>query len=108
MSPVKPESVNRANSSFMFLWGMSRASREKAECNKRDGARSGLFHAARRIGASVLQDFREELLRPRRAGLAEEILGGGVLDDPSAVHEHDPVRDLARESHLVGDADHGH
>ncbi len=30
------------------------------------------------------------------------------LDDLAVVHEHDPIRDLARKSHLMGDDDHGH
>ena len=56
----------------------------------------------------MLQDLRQELLRALRAGLAEEIVLGGVLDDLAAVHEDHAVGDLARESHLVGHAHHGH
>ena len=30
------------------------------------------------------------------------------LDDPAFVHEHDPVGDVHREVHLVGDDEHRH
>ena len=36
-------------------------------------------------------------------GLAEQLVGRGVLDDPAGVHHHDAVGDLAGEPHLVGD-----
>jgi drug/metabolite transporter (DMT)-like permease len=35
-------------------------------------------------------------------------LGVALLDDDAAVHEDDPVGDLAGEGHLVGDDDHRH
>ena len=34
--------------------------------------------------------------------------GRALLDDPALVDEDDPVADLAREAHLVGDDDHRH
>jgi hypothetical protein len=41
-------------------------------------------------------------------GILEEVLGSTDLDDLTLGHEHDAVGDLAGESHLVGDDDHGH
>src|SRR5215475_10184214 len=82
MRPVKPDSVKSANSSLM--------SRLMAKPN------------------SVLQDLGEELLCPLRARLPEEIVLRRVFDDLAAVHEDDAVRDLARETHLVGHHHHGH
>ena len=41
-------------------------------------------------------------------GLASTSPGGPGLDDDAVVHEHDVVRDLAREAHLVRDDDHRH
>ena len=34
--------------------------------------------------------------------------GGADLEDPAGVEEADPVRDVAREAHLVGRDDHRH
>ena len=41
-------------------------------------------------------------------GAAKKVSGIGGLDDPPVGHEHDPVRRLAGEAHLVGDHDHRH
>ncbi len=41
-------------------------------------------------------------------GAADDLVGGAVLDDHAAVHEDDPVGDLAGEGHLVGDDHHRH
>ena len=54
------------------------------------------------------QDFREEQLRPIAPGAAEELVLRRVLDDLALVHEDHAVRDLAGETHLVGDDHHGH
>src|SRR5690349_15975664 len=106
MRPVNPETVNSANSSLMFLLYTSLPLCRKAtrKCISA-GATAARENVSRR---SVSQNLGEELLRARRASLAEEIVLGGVLDDFAPVHEDDAVRDLARESHLVSDHHHGH
>src|SRR5712691_12481961 len=109
MRPVKPESVNRANSSLTLWLGISRPIAKKgASVTRLPSRRRGWIHAAgaARPG-SVMQDLGEELLRALRARLAEEILLQRVLDDLAAVHEDHPVRDLARKAHLVRDHHHG-
>src|SRR5688500_7363112 len=57
---------------------------------------------------SVAEDLGQEVLRALRGRAGEEGLGVGGLDDPPAVHEHDPVGRAAGEAHLMGDDDHGH
>src|SRR3954451_3047844 len=59
-------------------------------------------------GGSVVEDLRQEVLRPVRTGAGEEGLGGGGLDDAAAVHEHHPVGRAAGKAHLVRDDDHRH
>jgi hypothetical protein len=41
-------------------------------------------------------------------GGVKKIVGRGVLDDMTAVHEKDPVRNVPCEMHLVGGDDIGH
>src|SRR3954469_14455861 len=43
------------------------------------------------IGASVTEDLREEVARPVRGRVLEEVVGGGGLDDAAGVHEHHPA-----------------
>src|SRR5882672_7399147 len=81
MRPVKPESVNSVNSSLTSRF---------------------------MNGPSMLQYLGEEELCALGAGLSEEFVLRGVLDDLAAVHEDHTVRDLAREAHLVRDHHHGH
>jgi hypothetical protein len=40
--------------------------------------------------------------------VADDLVRVSLLDDDAVVHEDHPVRDLAREGHLVGDDDHRH
>src|SRR5262245_58958435 len=56
----------------------------------------------------VMQDLRQELHRPLRSRLAEEVVLLRVLDDLAAVHEDHAVCYLLREAHLVRDHHHGH
>src|SRR4051812_29347712 len=55
-----------------------------------------------------VQDLAQEQLRALVLRVAEELVGRVHLDDLAVVHEDHAVRDLAREAHLVGDAQHGH
>src|SRR4029450_4593014 len=57
---------------------------------------------------SVADDLGEEVLGPLGPRVGEELLGRGGLQDPAAVHEHDPVGRRPGEAHLVADHDHGH
>src|SRR5215212_9686422 len=57
---------------------------------------------------SVADDLGEEVLGPLGPRVGEELLGWGGLQDPAAVHEHDPVGRRPGEAHLVADHDHGH
>src|SRR5690606_3838627 len=45
----------------------------------------------------VGEDLAEEVLGTGGAGVGEEVVGGGVLDDLPVGHEHDTVGGLARE-----------
>src|SRR5690242_10951900 len=58
--------------------------------------------------ASVRQDLGQEVASTLGPGIAEELLGGGLLGDTAGVHEHDPIGGLPREAHLMGDHQHGH
>src|SRR5918995_1712684 len=57
---------------------------------------------------SVTDDLGQEVLGPLGPRAGEELLGWGRLQDPAAVHEHDPVGRGPGEAHLVADHDHGH
>src|SRR4249920_1223721 len=57
------------------------------------------------VATSVLQDFRQELLRPLAARLAEEVRSRRILNDFTFVHENNAVGDLAGKAHFVGDHD---
>src|SRR5262245_45666018 len=62
----------------------------------------------RRLEASGLDDPLEELLRPRLARRAEDLLGRPFLEDDAGVEEADAVRDVPREAHLVCRDEHRH
>ena len=59
-------------------------------------------------GFSALVDFREELLRPRFFRVREKFLCAVLLDDSAALHEHDAIRHMPREVHLVRHDQHRH
>ncbi len=40
-------------------------------------------------------------------GMAEESLGGGLLDDLAVLHDGDAVGDLGDDGEIVGDEEHG-
>src|SRR5882724_527660 len=104
MRPVKPDSVNRANSSLMSRFMVFPGIYGRRKCTRarpRDSGIAPLGHAA-----SVLQDLGEEMLRALRARLSEKVVLGRVLDDLPAVHEDDAVRDLAREGMTMMDVTH--
>src|ERR1035437_1269060 len=42
------------------------------------------------------------------SGVVEDLCGAAGLHDETLVHEDDPVRDLARETHFVKNDDHRH
>src|SRR5262245_28341551 len=52
--------------------------------------------------------LREELPASLTLGMAEDLGGRTVLIDQTVVQEDDPVRDLARKTHLVRHDDHRH
>src|SRR6202142_1534912 len=56
----------------------------------------------------VLEYLGQERPRPFAAWRFEELAFWRVLYDSSVVHEHDAVRDLPREPHLVRYHQHGH
>src|SRR5882672_4654234 len=104
MSPVKPDSANRANSSVTLRLCISCLSIKKGR-NLPNGRKTPL----RRCGEpSVMQNLGQEQLSAFRARLPEKIILQGVLDDLAAVHEDDAVRNLPRKAHLVRDHHHGH
>ena len=51
----------------------------------------------------MVQDLREEQLRPLGALRAEELVLGAVLDDLARVHEDHAVRDLLGVTVVAGD-----
>src|SRR5580765_4475369 len=55
-------------------------------------------------GGSVGTQVGQETLRPRVLRAAEKGLGRGRFENAAGVHEPDPVGNLPREGHLVGDA----
>src|SRR6056297_1293585 len=57
---------------------------------------------------SVPEDLTQEQLGALGLRVVEEFLGFILLHDLALIHEDHPVRDLAGEPHLVGDAEHGH
>ncbi len=59
-------------------------------------------------GGGGCQEVGPDPQRPRLLRRAEKTLRRGDLEDLAGVHEDHPVADLARESHFVRDADHGH
>src|SRR2546425_10540769 len=111
MRPVKPDSVNRANSSLTLWFGMFRPIAKKGASvpwKRRCGLaltrslRSPPSPAGGRGvgGGSVMQDLGEELLRARRARRAEEILLQRVLDDLAAGHRSHAGSDIDRQCQL--------
>src|SRR5579872_3401321 len=54
------------------------------------------------------QDAIEESRRPFARGLGEELRGRRILDDRAVLHEDDPIGDVARKTHFVGDDDQCH
>ena len=54
-----------------------------------------------------MEDLVEEGPGSLLPGSIEELVGRGAFDDLAVIHEDDPVGHLARESHFVGNADHG-
>ena len=54
------------------------------------------------------QDLAQEELGTVGLRIGEEGFGLVLLDDLSAVHEDHPVGHGPRETHFVGDAEHGH
>ena len=72
------------------------------------GAPARCVGAARRAARSVVEDLREEELRPLRARPAEELVLPRVLDDLALIHEDDPVRDLPAKPISWVTHHHGH
>ena len=66
------------------------------------------FMKTSNAGFSALVDFREELLRPRFFRVREKFLCAVLLDDSAALHEHNAVRHMPREVHLVRHHQHRH
>src|SRR5207244_2187827 len=78
---------------------------DRAPAASRDPPFPALLSASGRLRRR-LENLREEALRALVARGVEEMLGRTFLDDRAVVHHHDPVGDLAREAHFVGDDDH--
>src|SRR2546430_17681566 len=54
------------------------------------------------------EDFADEGARSLVLWMLENIERPAFLEDDTAIHENDPGRDAARETHFVRDDDHGH
>jgi hypothetical protein len=55
-----------------------------------------------------VEDLREVQLRPVLPRGVEDLRRRALLHDDAVIEEDHPVRDRAREAHLVGDAEHRH
>src|SRR3954453_7691646 len=84
--------------------------REFMWCSSLSGSRRTVVFAVpvRRCWVSVGEDLAGEVLGTLALGAGEELLRRADLDDLPVRHEHDPVRGLAGEAHLVGHDDHRH
>ncbi|CDN42585.1 hypothetical protein BN871_BM_00540 [Paenibacillus sp. P22] len=60
------------------------------------------------LSGLVVDDPAQEVAGARLLRTFEEVRRLRFLDDPSAVHEHDPVRHFAGKAHLMGNDDHCH
>src|SRR5690625_1786333 len=58
--------------------------------------------------SSVPEDCAQELLGTGVIRFREDLLRSAFLCHLACVEEHDPVSDIFREAHLVGDAQHRH
>ena len=72
---------------------------------KKRAAKAALFvsHSSR---GSMPQNLRQEILRPIRLRIVEEVIRVVLFDDLALIHEDDAVGDGFGEAHFVGDADH--
>ena len=64
-------------------------------------------HAAQATGSHVIGDRCDEAARVGVPGLGEHGCRGPLLDDPSCVHDGDPVRHLRHHREVVRHVDHG-
>ena len=53
------------------------------------------------------QNLRQEILRPVRLRVVEEVVRVVLLDDLALIHEDHAIGNGLGEAHFVGDADHG-
>ena len=53
------------------------------------------------------QNLRQEILRPVRLRVVEEVVRVVLLDDLALIHEDHSVGDRFGKAHFVSDADHG-
>ncbi len=85
----------------------SRSARRSVIATGRAPAVCGAIATAR-AGVAHQRIFARNCFVRSCDGAREEVLRRPVLDDRPAVHHHDAIGRLAREAHLVGDADHRH
>src|SRR5262245_7368106 len=62
----------------------------------------------RTLQPARFDDSLQELLRPRLARLAEDLLRRSFLEDHARIEEADPIRDVSGEAHLVRRNQHRH
>src|SRR5699024_11061243 len=53
--------------------------------------------ALRSAGVHGIQHALQKSTRARFARVADDVIGNALLDDAAVIHEHDPVRHLARK-----------
>ena len=104
-APLEARIDRRALSSAIGTAGMEPAARGDMDRVRRL-AREDL---RRRLLARVaLRHHRDEGLRVRMLGVADDLPGRAVLDDPAQVHDGDPVGEMGGRGQVVGDHQDAH
>src|SRR5262245_39010504 len=97
----------RVSDSSETGWTTTNSSSGSSETSTlRDSSITAL--TVRRLQSSGLDDALEELLRPRLARRAEDLIGRPLLEDDAGVEKADAVRHVPCEPHLVRRDEHGH
>src|ERR1700677_945137 len=71
-------------------------------------ARTSTMSASSPSRSMPAQDLTQKQLQPVRLRMFEDLRRRSTLHDFAAIHEHDPMRHLTSEPHLMRDANHRH
>ena len=59
-------------------------------------------------GPHMIWNRRQQAACVRVPGMAQDLCGGALLDDPSRVHDCQPVREAGDHGEIVGHVEHRH